>query len=218
MRFVVVGVLGVVLLAAAWGLVEGTSQADAGAAAPRCAQLGGWQRLADRINAGVLLPSWFQTLSCRRSATAGTTSTRSTRTASYLESWAWQEAAGLNTQEIHVILRGYPGPDGDPAHLPGREDGQREDVPQEDRRASPTRAARVRAPGIVATVYTVNQDADPGTSSTRGTAADPLHRQPARRQPLTYPQVIPEPGPHPPQPRARGRARLATGMRLTRQG
>ena len=109
MRFVVVGVLGVVLLAAAWGLVEGVSQAGAGTAAPRCTQLGGWQRLANKIKAPVYCPSWLPDPLVPQIGNRWNNIDSVDKDGSYLESWAWQEAAGLNTQEIHVILRGYPG-------------------------------------------------------------------------------------------------------------
>ena len=109
MRFVVVGVLGVVLLAAAWGLVEGVSRAGAGTTAPRCAQLGGWQRLANKIDAPVYCPSWFPDPLVPQIGNRWNNIDSVDKDRSYLESWAWQEAAGLNTQEIHVILRGYPG-------------------------------------------------------------------------------------------------------------
>ena len=96
-------------------------------------QLGGWQRLANRIQAPVFCPSWMPDPLVPQIGNRWNNIDSVDKDGSYLESWAWQEAAGLNTQEIHVILRGYPGADGDPADLPGRDDGQREDVPEEDR-------------------------------------------------------------------------------------
>ena len=61
MRIVVVGALGAALLAAATAAVaDGESTRTRRAlAAPTCIQLGGWQRLANRIDAPVYCPSWL---------------------------------------------------------------------------------------------------------------------------------------------------------------
>ena len=77
------------------------------------------------------------------------------RDRSYLESWVWQETGlGAAGGELHVNLRGYPG---------------RTTIPKcvDDDTAKPTLipcfadpAGTVRANGIKATVFSVNQDAD----------------------------------------------------------
>ena len=131
--------------------------------------------------------------SCRRSATAGTTSTRSTQTVSYLESWAWQEAAGLNTQEIHVNLRGYPGQTAIPKTC--------EDVTTVNGKTFRKKIAllpgsprnlEVDESGITATMYTVNHgrrlrgtSSSPGTEEARST---PLSEHVA--VPLTFSKVV----------------------------
>ena len=79
---------------------------------------------------------------------------------SYLESWAWQEAAGLNTQEIHVILRGYPGQTAIPRTC--------QDVTTVNGKTYRKKIACFQDPrgtwrsasGITATMYTVNHGAD----------------------------------------------------------
>ena len=88
MRFVVVGVLGVVLFAAAWGIVGGVSQAGAGTAAPRCTQLGGWQRLATKIKAPVYCPSWLPDPLVPQIGNRWNNIDSVDKDGSYLESWA----------------------------------------------------------------------------------------------------------------------------------
>jgi hypothetical protein len=113
MRFVVVAAVGAVslaLLGAAWALGGSDVQTQKGAAAaPRCAQLGGWQRLANRIDALVYCPSWMPDPLVPQIGNRWNNIDSVDPDRSYLQSFVWQEAAGLNTQEIHVILRGYPG-------------------------------------------------------------------------------------------------------------
>ncbi len=74
---------------------------------------------------------------------------------SYLVSFVWQETGpGAAGGELHVNLRGYPGTDDDPARA--RRGGK-------DKRKIPCFSdprGTVRANGIAATLYTVNQDAD----------------------------------------------------------
>ncbi len=115
MRFVVVGVLGVVLLAAAWGLVAGVVAGGRRRGRAPCTQLGGWQRLANKIKAPVYCPSWLPDPLVPQIGNRWNNIDAVDKDRSYLESWAWQEAAGLNTQEIHVDPARLPGPDGDPA-------------------------------------------------------------------------------------------------------
>ncbi len=110
MRVVLAGVLVVILLAGGAVLARGggTAAAQTGAA-PKCTQLGGWQRLANRIDAPVYCPSWLPDPLVPQIGNRWNNINSVSPDRSYLESWAWQEAAGLNTLEIHVILRGYPG-------------------------------------------------------------------------------------------------------------
>jgi hypothetical protein len=114
MRFVVVAAVGMVslmVLGAAWGLTgrDAQQQEAARPAAPKCAQLGGWQRLANRIDAPVYCPSWMPDPLVPQIGNRWNNIDSVDPDRSYLQSFAWQEAAGPNTQEIHVILRGYPG-------------------------------------------------------------------------------------------------------------
>jgi hypothetical protein len=104
---VVVCLLGMTLAAAAWGVGAGASAGSP--AAPKCTQLGGWQRLANRIEAPVYCPSWLPDPLVPQIGNRWNNIDSVSPDRSYLESWAWQEAAGLNTQEVHVNLRGYPG-------------------------------------------------------------------------------------------------------------
>jgi hypothetical protein len=160
MRTVLVGVLGLALLAAALGVAGGVGEARAQAPAPRCTQLGGWQRLATRIKAPVYCPSWLPDplvgqIGNRRNNIDSVSPDRS-----YLESWAWQEAAGVNTQEIHVILRGYPGQTAIPrtcqdVKTVGGKTYRKNIACFEDPHGTWTSKS-----GITATMYTVNHGAD----------------------------------------------------------
>jgi hypothetical protein len=160
MRFVVVGVLGVVLLAAAWGLVAGTSQAGAGTAAPRCSQLGGWERLADKIKAPVYCPSWLPDPLVPQIGNRWNNIDAVDKDRSYLESWAWQEAAGINTQEIHVILRGYPGKPAIPRTCQDVKTVNGKTYRKQIPCFQDPRGTWRSASGISATMYTVNHGAD----------------------------------------------------------
>ena len=164
----------------------GASQAVAGtsaaSAAARCAQLGGWQRLADKINAPVYCPSWLPDPLVPQIGNRWNNINSVDPDRSYLESWAWQEAAGLNTQEIHVILRGYPGQTAIPRTC--------EDVTTVNGKTYRKKIACFQDPrgtwkstnGITATMYTVNHGADSWHvlfAWHRGRLA--LHAQRARR-------------------------------------
>lgn len=163
MRFVVVAAVGVaslVLLGAAWALSGRDAQKEAAVAAPRCAQLGGWQRLANRIDAPVYCPSWMPDPLVPQIGNRWNNIDSVDPDRSYLESFAWQEAAGLNTQEIHVILRGYPGKTGIPKTC--------QDVTTVNGKTYRKKIACFEDPrgtwrssnGITATMYTVNHGAD----------------------------------------------------------
>lgn len=157
------GVISVAVLAAAVALVAAgcsggaREEAAKAAPAPRCPAraLPGWQKLANRIHAPVYCPAWMPdpldgVIGGRWSNIDSVSKDRS-----YLESWVWQE---VQSGEIHVNLRGYPGRTRIPTCV---------DVNTVNgvtrRRPIPCFAdpgGTKRARGIVATVYTVNQDAD----------------------------------------------------------
>ncbi|MEI7759581.1 MAG: hypothetical protein WCJ67_02310 [Thermoleophilia bacterium] len=107
MRIVVGALLGAALVAVPWAFAAGAT--EAGTASPRCAQLGGWQRLANRIDTAVYCPSWMPDPLVPQIGNHWNNIDSVDPDRSYLQSFAWREAAGLNTQEIHVNLRGYPG-------------------------------------------------------------------------------------------------------------
>jgi hypothetical protein len=131
----IVAVCSLALAASACGetRVEGKARAAAPAPAqPRCskAQLRGWQRLADRIDAPVYCPSWLPDPLDGVIGSRWNNIDEVSKDRSYLVSWVWQETgAGAAGGELHVNLRGYP-------------------------------HGVVRRNGITATVYTVNQGAD----------------------------------------------------------
>jgi hypothetical protein len=163
MRFVVLaaaGVAGLVLLGAAWGLSGGDSKQEAVLAAPQCTQLGGWQRLASRIDAPVYCPSWLPDPLVPQIGNRWNNIDSVDRDRSYLQSFVWQEAAGLNTQEIHVILRGYPGRTAIPrtcqdvTTVNGRT--YRKKIPCFEDPGGTWRSTN----GIAAQMYTVNHGAD----------------------------------------------------------
>ena len=117
----------------------------------------GWQKLANRIAAAVVLPGLAaRSARPRRSAAAGTTSTRSAATA------ATSRASSGRRREVGR-QRGRRRAARQPARLSGC-DGD-PDLPEGGGDNTPTRASRTRAAtyaanGIEATLYTVNQDAD----------------------------------------------------------
>ena len=160
MRTVLVGVLSATLAAAAWGTVRGDAAVRAATAAPRCAQLGGWQRLANRIDAPVYCPSWLPDPLVPQIGNRWNNIDSVDPDRSYLESWAWQEAAGTNTQEIHVNLRGYPGQTAIPRTC--------QDVTTVNGKTYRKKIACFQDPngtwrstnGITATLYNVNHGAD----------------------------------------------------------
>lgn len=116
---------------------------------------GGWQRLADRIQAPVYCPSWLPNpLTGVLSGPWNNINSVDKRDDSYLMGFVWQEQG----QEVHVNLRGYPGRTAIPTcRSVELVAGQRQEkrVPCFSR----ARGAK-RAPGIAATMYAVNQDAD----------------------------------------------------------
>jgi hypothetical protein len=122
----------------------------------------GWQRLADRIGAPVYCPRWMPdplfgqiTGNPNFGAAGGVSLSVSPADKSYLASFVWAEPG---SGEIHVNLRGYPGRTAIPTCV---EKQSAKGVVHTVRLPcfSDPRGT-VRAPGIVARVYTVNQDAD----------------------------------------------------------
>ena len=161
MRIVVAGVLVAVLLTGAVVLTtRGGGEAGAQTAAPACTPSDGWQRLANRIGAQVYCPSWLPDPLVPQIGNRWNNIDSVSPDRSYLESWVWQEAAGLNTQELHVIVRGYPGRTAIPrtcqdvSTVTGRT--FRKNIPCfEDPNGSWTAGN-----GIKAKLYTVNHGAD----------------------------------------------------------
>lgn len=149
--------------AAALLLVSGCSEEpgepSARAAAPTTACKGvaraSWQRLANRIDAPIYCPGWLPDPLTPDIDGQWNNIDSVDPDRSYLESFVWQEK-GI---ELHVNLRGYPGrttiPRCQDITVTGR-------VPRKRRLPcfSDAGPSQKRAPGIVATVYTVNQDAD----------------------------------------------------------
>jgi hypothetical protein len=131
--------------------------ADYGAAAARCPAkaLPGWQRLANRIGAAVYCPTWMPDPLDGVIGSRWNNIREVSRDRSYLMSWVWQETGpGAAGGELHVNLRGYPGRIRVPKCV-NADSKRRELIP-----CFSDAAGRVRAAGVTATVYNVNQDAD----------------------------------------------------------
>jgi hypothetical protein len=120
-----------------------------------------YQRLANRIHAAVYCPSWMPsplTGQIGRNVSfggAGGSSLSVDKDGSYLALFVWAEPG---SGEVHVNLRGYPGRTTIPRCIKVDTNGTKRvetDVP-----CFADARGKARAPGIVATVYTVNQDAD----------------------------------------------------------
>lgn len=147
---------GIALVAAAVALSGCGGKAEAAKpAAPHCsgAARAGWQKLADRIHAPVFCPAWLPdpltgVIGSRDNNIGSVDKDRS-----YLMSWVWQETgAGAAGGELHVNLRGYPGVTKIPTCRNADTGGK---VPC----FADARGTRRVGP-IVATLYSVNQDAD----------------------------------------------------------
>ena len=133
----------------------GERAAEAAPAKPGCpaAWRAGWQALANRIHAPVYCPAFMPQPIDAVIGGQWNTIRSVSRDRSYLMGFAWQEL-GNGSGEVHVNLRGFPGKPGIP--------------PCTDSVGGKTRTFRcfsdpngkVRANGIVATRYTVNQGAD----------------------------------------------------------
>ena len=114
----------------------------------------GWQKLAARIHAPVYCPSWLPAPLTGVLGGPWNNIDSVSPDRSYLMSFVWQERG----QEIHINLRGYPGRTRIPicreTDFVGSKTVERHIPCFAD--PNGTRSA----PGIRATVYTVNQDAD----------------------------------------------------------
>jgi hypothetical protein len=142
-------------------LAAGCSGGAKKAAAPpvrkatvRCAHPVGWQKLADRIAAVVYCPGWLPDPLIGQIGGRWNNIDSVSKDRSYLESFVWQDVdLGGTSGELHVNLRGYPGRTTVPTCRTGGSASQQ--VPCF---ADPH--GTVRANGLKATLYTVNQDAD----------------------------------------------------------
>ncbi len=146
------------LLAALTGGCGGDARQSAAAKAsgPACPKAWrvGWQRLANRIDAPVYCPSWVPSPLTAELEGEWNTVNSVDPDRSYLVGFAWQE----RSEEVHVNFRGYPGRTRVPTCLDvqtGAGKVRRRPVPC----FSDARGVK-RAGGVVATVYTVNRDAD----------------------------------------------------------
>ncbi len=115
-RALAIGVLAGSLALAAAGCNRGgpgsTLPVAAADTAPACPGTWGadWRRLANKVHAPVFCPSWLPKPLNGRFAGSPFNSRAIGRDRSYLISYAWVDASspgGVN--EVHVILRGYPG-------------------------------------------------------------------------------------------------------------
>jgi hypothetical protein len=147
------------VLAVAVALAAGGASSAAPQRGQLCPNKASWQKLAKRINAPVYCPAWLPdplvgTIGNRWNNINSVSPDRS-----YLESFVWQETGGgAAGGELHVNLRGYPG------HTKIPTCTQTYTVDGKTRRPKVACFAdprgTMRAPGIAATLYTVNQDAD----------------------------------------------------------
>ena len=131
---------------------------------PRCpaALRAGWQGLANRIDAPVYCPTWmpdplFGQITGRPSfgGAGGVSLSVSPSDRSYLASFVWAEPG---SGELHVNLRGYPGRTKIPICV--EKQATKGAVHKVRLPCFSDSRGTVRARGVVATVYTVNQDAD----------------------------------------------------------
>jgi hypothetical protein len=118
-------------------------------------QRAGFQRLANRIKAPVYCPSWLPDPLDGVIKSRWNNINEVSRDRSYLLSWVWQETGpGAAGGELHVNLRGYPGRTAIPKCV-NADSKKRELIP-----CFSDPGGKVRAGGITATVFNVNQDAD----------------------------------------------------------
>lgn len=125
------------------------------APAPACsaAARAGWQKLANRIQAPVFCPSWLPDPLTGVIGSRDNNMDSVDKDRSYLVSWVWQETgAGAAGGELHVNLRAYPGVTKIPSCRNADTGGK---IPCF---ADPRGTKRFGK--LVATLHTVNQDAD----------------------------------------------------------
>jgi hypothetical protein len=119
-----------------------------------CHGLTAWQRLANRVEAPVYCPGWLPDPLTGRLGARDNNIHSISADRSYLQSWVWQETGGgAAGGELHVNLRAYPGVTRIPTCRTGGSDSRNVPCFADPR-------GTVRANGITATLYTVNQDAD----------------------------------------------------------
>jgi hypothetical protein len=112
-----------------------------------------WQKLADRINAPVYCPAWLPDPLTGVIGSRDNNIDSVDKDRSYLMSWVWQETGpGAAGGELHVNLRGYPGVTRIPSCRNADTGGK---IPC----FADARGVK-RVGSIVATLYSVNQDAD----------------------------------------------------------
>ncbi|HEY3182389.1 MAG TPA: hypothetical protein VGJ77_06120 [Gaiellaceae bacterium] len=140
---------------AASGCSSGETKAVAAAAPkPVCKYRAGWQKLANRIDAPVYCPGWLPDPLTAQLGGRWNNIDSVDPDRSYLMSFVWQETGGgAAGGELHVNLRGYPGRTAIPRCTRGGKDKTLIPCFSDPR-------GKVRANGITATMFTVNQDAD----------------------------------------------------------
>jgi hypothetical protein len=144
------------LLAAGCG-GSGSARRVADAAERQCPakSLPGWQKLSKRIGAPVYCPTYMPDPLDGVIGSRWNNIDAVSRDRSYLESWVWQETGpGAAGGELHVNLRGYPARTAIPKCV-NADSKKRNLIP-----CFSDPHGKVRANGIAATVFTVNQDAD----------------------------------------------------------
>jgi hypothetical protein len=137
------------------GCSSGETRATAAPAPkPTCKYRAGWQKLANRIDAPVYCPGWLPDPLTAQLGGRWNNINSVSPDRSYLMSFVWQETGGGPAGgELHVNLRGYPGRTSIPKCTRGGKDKQLVPCFADPR-------GTVRANGIKATMFTVNQDAD----------------------------------------------------------
>jgi hypothetical protein len=151
--------LALLFLAVALALAAGGVSAAAPSKGPLCPDRSGWQKLANRVRAPVYCPAWLPDPLVGSIGNRWNNINSVSPDRSYLEGFVWQETGGgAAGGELHVNLRGYPGQTVIPTCTTV------DTVKGKTRRGKVPCFAdphgTVRAPGITATMYTVNQDAD----------------------------------------------------------
>jgi hypothetical protein len=137
------------VLAACGGGGGGGANAGIVKAKPRCLDRAGWQRLANRIHAPVYCPGWMPDPLDGQIGGRWNNIQSVSNDRSYLIGFIWFERG---SGELHVNLRGYPGHKAIPKCPADVGAGK---VP-----CFADAHGHIRANGIDATVYTVNQGAD----------------------------------------------------------